>query len=170
MVPIEIIMAKSGDVSPVLTKESTHLLIHTASETVEHRTPAVFEFFDATASVSGAMARWGWRMKEWKGMNGRGWEMEKGGKHEVYIYYRYKHSTKHFMMFHQQKAENEYERTILHGDFNAMAADWDAGWIHDGRKITGDSHQWNGRRVGWSILEIVMAGWWWLEFSWVIYS
>jgi hypothetical protein len=49
--------------SPVLTKESTHLLIHTASETVEHRTGAVFEFFDATASVSGAMM---------EGRNGKG--------------------------------------------------------------------------------------------------
>ena len=34
-------------------KETTHLLIHTASETVEHRTPAFFEFFDAIASATG---------------------------------------------------------------------------------------------------------------------
>ncbi|CAE7214126.1 unnamed protein product [Symbiodinium sp. CCMP2592] len=33
--------------------ETTHLLIHTASETVEHRTPAFFEFFDAIASATG---------------------------------------------------------------------------------------------------------------------
>ena len=85
-------MAKSGDFSPVLTKESTHLLIHTASETVEHRTPAVFEFFDATASVSGAMG-----MKD-EGMErdeGRGWGRWKKEGNMRYIYYRYKHSTKH---------------------------------------------------------------------------
>ena len=78
------------------------MLIHTASATVEHRTAAVFEFFDATASVSGAMME---GMERDEGMEMG--EMEKGGKHEVYIlyilyilyiyciYYRYKHSTKH---------------------------------------------------------------------------
>ena len=35
------------------TEDSTHLLIYTASETVEHRIPRIFEFFDAAASVSG---------------------------------------------------------------------------------------------------------------------
>ena len=37
-------------------KETTHLLIHTASETVEHRTPAFLEFFDAIASATGLLA------------------------------------------------------------------------------------------------------------------
>ena len=32
---------------------TSHLFIHSTSETVEHRTPSVVEFFDAEASVTG---------------------------------------------------------------------------------------------------------------------
>lgn len=52
------------------------------------------------------------------------------------------------MMFHQQKAENEYERTILHGDFKTR-------WLRTGTPVEfmmGEKSQGiaiNGMGEGW---------------------